>query len=157
MSQSHVRKPKQPPQPVVWWRLALGSSILLFCLRLCFSSSIGFALFLQPTKQPPERFWRSGKSLTLPRETGHGGKILYGAEAHVQYMAEGQMQNRWLRASDDLTQESLLLALAAHPTECLVYWPPHHPENAGEDSSRFRCGDNPLRLRRMSASDRQFV
>jgi hypothetical protein len=24
----------------------------------------------------------------------------------------------------------MLLKLATHPTECLVYWPPGHPENA---------------------------
>lgn len=64
------------------------------------------------------------------RDTLYGGKIIYRAEAHVQYLADGRMQDRWVRASDDLPQESLLLKLAAHPTECLVYWPPNQPENA---------------------------
>jgi hypothetical protein len=64
------------------------------------------------------------------RDTLYGGKINYRLEARVQYLAGGQMQDRWLRASDDLTPESLLVKLASHPTKCLVYWPPNHPENA---------------------------
>lgn len=64
------------------------------------------------------------------RDTLYGGNISYRLEAHVQYVADGQMHDRWLRASDDLTRESQLIKLAAHPTKCLVYWPPNHPENA---------------------------
>jgi hypothetical protein len=64
------------------------------------------------------------------RETEYGGRILYSTEARVQDAVDGQLQDRWLRASDDLTRENLLLKLAAHPTECVVYWPPNHPENA---------------------------
>jgi Carboxypeptidase regulatory-like domain len=45
-------------------------------------------------------------------------------------VADGQIQDRWLRASDDLPPESLVLKLVAHPTKCLVYWPPNHSENA---------------------------
>jgi len=130
MSQSHIRKPKHPPQPVVWWRLALGSSILVVMFAALF-------LVVNWVRSVPSTYeTATGKILEIRkvvdgiRESQSGGKIFYGAEAHVQYMAEGQMQDRWLRASDDLTQESLLLKLAAHPTECLVYWPPHHPENA---------------------------
>lgn len=64
------------------------------------------------------------------RETLYGGKITYRAEAHVQFLAAGHIQDRWVLASDNLPEESLLLKLASHPTECLVYWPPSHPENA---------------------------
>jgi hypothetical protein len=130
MSQSHIRKPKQTPQPVVWWRLALGSSILVVLFAALF-------LVVNWVRSIPSTYeTATGKILEIRkvvdgmRESQSGGKILYGAEAHVQYMTEGQMQDRWLRASDDLTQETLLLKLAAHPTECLVYWPPHHRENA---------------------------
>jgi hypothetical protein len=66
------------------------------------------------------------KVIDNTRDALYGGKISYRLEAHVQYVADGQMQDRWLRALDDLTQENLLLKLAAHPTKCLVYWPPRH-------------------------------
>jgi hypothetical protein len=130
MSRSHLRRPKQPPQPVVWWRLALGTAILaVSCAALWFIANRVHSV-------PSTYKTASGTILEIrkvvdgTRETNYGGTILYRAEAHVQYMADGQAQDRWLRASDDLTRESLLLKLAAHPTKCLVYWPPNHPENA---------------------------
>jgi len=64
------------------------------------------------------------------QDTPNGGKIIYRAEAHVQYVADGKLQDRWLRVSDGLAQDSLLLKLAAHPTECLAHWPTNHPEDA---------------------------
>ena len=64
------------------------------------------------------------------QDSKYGGNIIYRGEAHVQYVTNGQMQDRWLRISNNLTQDSLLLKLASHPTECLVYWSPNHQENA---------------------------
>ena len=130
MSQSHLRKPKKPTQLIVWWRLGLGLAILV---------GLSAALFIAADWAPsvPSNYkTATGKILEIrkvvvgTRESQYGGKILYGAEAHVQYIADGQLRDRWLRASDDLPRESLLLKLAAQPTECLVYWPPNHPESA---------------------------
>ena len=130
MSKSHIRRPKQPPQPVVWWRLALGAAILA-------ASFAALCLIANWVHSFPSTYeTANGKILEIrkvvdgTRETGYGGTIVYGAEARVQYKFNGQTQDRWLRASDDLARESLLLKLAAHPTECHVYWPPNHPENA---------------------------
>jgi len=33
------------------------------------------------------------------QDTPYGGEIIYRAEAHVQYVADGQLQDRWLHVS----------------------------------------------------------
>jgi hypothetical protein len=130
MSQSHIKKPKQPPQPIVWCRFAIGSAVFL----LLFAALFVIVNWVHTVPSTYET--ANGKILEIRNvvdatlETQSGGKILYGAEAHVQYLLNGRMQDRWLRVSDDLPRESLVLKLAAHPTKCLVYWPPNHPENA---------------------------
>ena len=85
---------------------------------------------------PPAYDMTQGKILELreaidgTRETQYGGKIRYRIDAHVQYVVDGQAEDRWLRASDDLSPESLAVKLNAHPTQCLVYWLPNHSETA---------------------------
>ncbi len=129
MSQSHINKPKHPA-PMVWWQLALSSAILL----VFFAALFVMANWVHSVPSTYET--ATGQILEIrtvvdgTRDMGYGGKILYGAEAHVQYLLNGRMQDRWLRASDDLPRESVPLKLAAHPTSCLVYWPPNHAENA---------------------------
>ena len=130
MSQSHLRRPKKPTQPIVWWRLALGLAILAGLSAAMFVAASWVHSVPSTYKTATGKILEIRKVVDGTRESQYGGKILYGAEAHVQYIADGQLRDRWLRASDDLPRESLLLKLAAHPTECLVYWPPHHPENA---------------------------
>ena len=130
MSQSQIKKLKQQPPPLVWRRFALSSAVLLVLFAALF-------VILNWVRSVPSTYeTATGKILEIrtvvdgTRDTGYGGRILYGAEAHVQYLLNGRMQDRWLRASDDLPRESLVLKLAAHPTKCLVYWPPNHAENA---------------------------
>jgi len=130
MSRSHLKRPKQPPQPIVWWRLALGSAILAVAFAVLFFIADWVRSYPSTYETTAGKILEIRKVVDGTRETQYGGTILYGAEARVQYMVNGQIQDRWLRASDDLSRESLLLKLAAHPTGCLVYWPPDHPENA---------------------------
>jgi hypothetical protein len=61
----------------------------------------------------------------------YGGTIYYRIEAKVRFEQEGQMQERWLSASEaDPSREILQAKLSSHPQHCVVYWPPRHPENA---------------------------
>ena len=61
----------------------------------------------------------------------YGGQIHYRIEARVHYMVEGQEQDRWLTASEAMTERGLLVEeLEPPPQTCLVYWVPRHPENA---------------------------
>ena len=64
------------------------------------------------------------------RDSMYGGRIVYAAEAYVQYTIDGHSQLRWLRISDDMSQVRTLEKLADHPTKCIVYWLPELPENA---------------------------
>ena len=129
MSQSLIKQPK-PPQPIVWWHIALGLAIVLIAVAAVYLA----ANWIHSSPSTYET--TTGKILEIRKVVDHtsdsiyGGKISYRAEAHVRYLADGQMQDRWIRASDGLSQENLLLKLAVHPTECLVYWSPRHPDNA---------------------------
>src|SRR5579863_7854272 len=111
MSQSHVKKLKQPPPPIIWWRLALASAVFLGLFAALF-------LFVNRVRLVPTNYeTANGKILEIRNvvdgtlDTQAGGKIFYGAEAHVQFLLDGQMQDRWMRASDDLSRESLVLKL----------------------------------------------
>ena len=130
MSQSHIRQPKQPPPSIVWWRLGLYAAILVISFAALFAIVNWVHSFPSNYETADGKILEIRKVVDGTRDSQYGGRILYRVEAHVQYMANGQMQDRWLRASDDLAREGLELKLAAHPTKCLVYWPPNRPENA---------------------------
>ncbi len=129
MSQSHINQPKVP-QPMVWWKVALGSALVLMLLGAL------WGIFNLVHSNLSNYETADGKILEMRKvvdglvDSPYGGKILYGVEARVQYTVNGQMQERWLRASDNMPRETLLLKLADHPTQCIVYWPPKHPEGA---------------------------
>jgi len=129
MSHRHLAKPKQPPQPVVWWRVALISAVPVVLLVALFCGVSWVHSYPSTYKTAPGRILEIRKVVDGIVESRFGGRILYGVEAHVQYKVDGQMRDRWLRVTDDLLREHLLLKLASHPTECVVYWPPDHPEN----------------------------
>src|SRR5262249_52075185 len=120
----------KPPQPVVWWHIALGLAILLIGVAAVYLAANWVHSFPSTHETATGKILEIRKVVDHTRDTLYGGKISYRAEAHVRFTADGQMQDRWIRASDDLPQDSLLLKLAANPTECIVYWAPGHPENA---------------------------
>jgi hypothetical protein len=138
MSQRGIRKQSKPPRQIVWWHIALGFVTVLMILAAAYLAANWIHSFPSPHETAAGEILEIRKVVDNTRDTLQGGKINYRLEAHVQYAADGQMQDRWLRASDDLTQENLLLKFAAHPTKCLVYWPPNHPENA-RYSLKYRC------------------
>jgi hypothetical protein len=130
MSQIHIRKPKPPPEPVVWWRVGIILAIPAVVIGAGLLISNWVHSFPSSYKTANGKILEIRKVVDRISESQYGSSVIYRVEAHVQYSADGQAQDRWLRASDDLPRESLLIKLAGHPTECLLYWPPDHPENA---------------------------
>jgi hypothetical protein len=130
LSRSRLKRPEAPSQPLAWWTIALGPAVLVIAFGTLWGISNWVYSF------PPDYKTTNGKILEIRKvvdgvvESQFGSKVVYGAEAHVQYVAHGQKQDRWLRASDNMSREVLFVKLASHPTECLVYWPPDQPENA---------------------------
>ena len=130
MSKSRITSQPKSSQPIVWWHIALGLAIFLILVVAVYLAANWIHSIPSTYETATGKILEIRKVVDHTRDTLYGGKISYRAEAHVRYLADGQIQDRWVRASDDLTQESLLLKLAAHPNECLVYWPPSQPENA---------------------------
>lgn len=130
MSHSHIRQPEAPSPPIIWWKLALGAAIFVALVGALWAVVNWTHSFPSPYQTADGKILELRKVVDGVFETWHGSKVSYGIEARVQYSVDGQMQDRWLRASDNMPRETLELKLAKHPTECLVYWPPNHPENA---------------------------
>jgi hypothetical protein len=129
MSQTRIKKPMQP-RPTDWWRTGLVVLILGLLLGTLYFSSSWVHRFPSTYSTTTGTILEIRKVVDRSLDTSHGGRILYRADAHVQYTADGRPQDRWLRASDDLSPDDLEVKLAAHPSGCLVYWPPNHPEDA---------------------------
>jgi len=129
MSRSRIRR-QSKPQPKVWWQIVLGFVILLSGVTAAFLTINWVSSFPSTYETAVARILALRRVVDHTPLTLYGGQLRYRVEAHVQYLVNGRMQDRWVRASDDLPQEGLLLKLAARPTECVVYWPPSQPENA---------------------------
>jgi hypothetical protein len=130
MSHSHIKKPEALPQPIVWWKLALGSVIFVALVGALWAVVNWPRSFTSTYETADGKILMTREVVDRIAESVYGSKVIYGVEARVQYTANGQAQDRWLRISDGMPRETLALKLAARPTECLVYWPPNHPENA---------------------------
>ena len=132
MSKRDIRRQSKPPQPIVAGGILRSDlSTVLIMLAAVYLAANWIHSFPSPHETATGTVLEIRKVIDNTRDALYGGKISYRLEAQVQYVADGQMQDRWLRALDDLTRESLLLKLAKRdPTKCLVYWPPNHPENA---------------------------
>jgi len=130
MSHSHSRRPKEPPPPVIWWQIALFPVVVAVLCAAVFVFSNWVSSTPKTYERTPGKILEMRQVVDGIHESKFGTKVEHAVEARVQFTLNGQMQDRWLRASDDLPRETLLLKLAAHPTECMVYWPPKHPENA---------------------------
>jgi hypothetical protein len=63
------------------------------------------------------------------QESNFGGRILYRIEALVRYDLHGQVQERWMPASE-VTSDRDLLTLRLVKRSCEVYWTPYYPDNA---------------------------
>src|SRR4051812_2198527 len=122
MSHSHIRERKQSPLPIIRWRSVLGLAGVVAVFAGAYPTIDWIRSSSSISETAPAKVLEVRKVVDHTQDTLYGGKIIYRAEAHVQYVADGQLQDRWLRVSDGLTQDSLLLKLAAHPTECLAHW-----------------------------------
>ena len=130
MSHSHIKKPEAPPRPIGWWKLALASAIFVALIGVLWTVANWTHSFPSNYVTADGKILEMRKTVDGVAETNYGSRVFYGIEARVQYMLDGKMQDRWLRASDNMPRETLALKLAKHPTECLVYWATDHPENA---------------------------
>lgn len=130
MSQSHIKTEQAPTPSPVWWKVWLIPALMVV-------TSVVVLLVVNWIHSLPKNYSTTkAKILEIrqvvasTRESMYGGQIYYRIEAHVEDSSEGKSQDRWLRASDDESRESVELRLASHPTECLIYWLPKNPENA---------------------------
>jgi hypothetical protein len=130
MSQSHVSRQPRAPRPIVWWQIALALATLMIGVAAAYLIVNWVHSFPSAYETANGKVLEIRKVVDHTSDTIYGGKISYRAEALVRYTADGKTQDRWLHASDNLPQDSLLLKLAANPAECFVYWSPGHPENA---------------------------
>jgi len=130
MSQAHIRERKQSLRPIISWRSVLGLVGVLAVSMVAYLAVNWVRSLPSTSETATAKILEIRKVVDHTQDSLYGGRIIYRAEAHVQYVADNRVQDRWLRVSDGLTQDSLLLKLAAHPTECLVHWSPNHPENA---------------------------
>jgi hypothetical protein len=131
MSHSHIRQAKPPAAPsLVWWHFALPLAAVLVLLGFVYLISNWIHSFPSAYETANAEVLETRKVVEGTIDSRYGGKILYRFEAHVHYVVDGRMQDRWLRISDDPTRDAVLLKLAGHPTQCVAYWPPKFPENA---------------------------
>jgi len=130
MSHSHIDKAPPPPTPVNRWIIALVCATLPVLSLACYLTVIWIHASPTPYETANGKILEFRNAVVGTWDVPYGGIILYKVEAHVQYTVNGQLQDRWLRASDGVSRETMAVKLAAHPTECVVYWPPDHPEQA---------------------------
>ena len=130
MTGDHIRERKEPTQRIIRGRSVLGLCGVVAVLVMAYPMINWIRSSPPKSETATAKVLKVRKVIDHTQDTPYGGKIIYRAEAHVQYVGDGKLQDRWLRVSDGLAQDSLLLKLAAHPTECLAHWPTNHPEDA---------------------------
>ena len=130
MTGDHIRERMEPTQPIIRGRSVLGLCGVVAVLVMAYPTINWIHSSPTESETATAKVLEVRKVVDHTQDTPYGGKIIYRAEAHVQYVADGKLQDRWLRVSDGMAQDSLLLKLAAHPTECLAHWPTNHPEDA---------------------------
>jgi hypothetical protein len=131
MSHSHIRVPKPVPQRNPWVEAAAGLGFLLLVIIFIGATvmNLGSSTKVHLTAQ--------GKVSETRIVVDHLGgsldasRIHYRIEAHVTYTLDGQIQDRWLTASEiSSSRDELAARVATPPKTCRVYWVPGHPENA---------------------------
>jgi hypothetical protein len=131
MSHSHIERSKPPHRTTIsGWRFALCSAALVLLVEVFYLASNWMLPFPAAHDSAEAKILEIRKVVDHTHDSLFGGKIFYRVEAHVQYVANGQLQDRWLRIADDLPIEKLLVRLADHPGHCLAQWLPHPSENA---------------------------
>ena len=131
MSHSHIEQSKPPRQTTIaWWKLALCFAALVIMVAVVYLAPNWMLPFPAAHDSAEAKILEIRKVVDHTAESRFGGKIFYHFEAHVQYVANDKLQDRWLRIADDLPTETLLVRLADHPGHCLAQWLPHHSENA---------------------------
>ena len=138
MSHSHIRAQPEPPPAIpqvargVFARLAIFTCVLIPVMA-------GGFLWVNYRNST---FWERHNAVDgtvsevriVPdsmRESLLGGRVFYRTEAHVQFTAEGQSQDRWLIAGEPSSSTAWLrFKIPSSIKKCIVYWAPGHLESA---------------------------
>jgi hypothetical protein len=131
MSRTHARvRTGGTPEKVGFWRhVAVGAGVLFI------AGLIAFGSWWSPSIEDshvttPGRVLETRIAICGTQDSLFGGYILYRIEAHVRYDRHGQVQDRWMPASEiSSSRDTLALRLVKPPGACEVYWAPGHPEN----------------------------
>lgn len=125
----HGRTSGMPQKGGIWVRAAAGAAVLLLAGLMVWSP-------WWPTPIEKSHQVAHGQILETriavagTQESNYGGSILYRIEVHVRYDRHGQVQDRWMPASEiSSSRDTLALRLVKPPGTCEVYWAPGHPEN----------------------------
>ena len=131
MSHTHIlqRKPKAS-RVIAWWKVVLWFICVAITAAAIYFALNSFESFDHDHETADAKILEIRKVVDHTVDSRYGGKIFYRFEAHVQYVYNREMQDRWIRIADDLPSETLILKLADHPTHCLAHWPSRVPENA---------------------------
>jgi hypothetical protein len=125
-----VPEPKPKPQPNIWFGVGIGAFVALLA---------ALHVTTRSWNDPSQTFHLTAEGkISEARivvdhitESSYGASIFYRVEAHVQYELDGQLQDRWLTASEiTADRPQLVFRIAAQPKSCRVSWVPGHPENA---------------------------
>lgn len=83
MSQSRVGRQAKPPQPVIWWHVALGFATFLILLAAVYLAANWIHSLPSAHETATGTILEIRKVVDNTRDTLYGGKINYRLEAHV--------------------------------------------------------------------------
>lgn len=131
MSRSHVRIENPELTPV----RRKGLEILSAVVFVLVAGGVIAYMFSRPPfdtehDAAPGKILESRIDVFEIVDGGRGGVVRYQIKTHVQYWLKGQLQDRWMAASEpESNRDYLVLEIREHPHACQVYWTPAHPEN----------------------------
>ena len=113
-----------------WTKILVVTAAMLF-VGLLFAIGPYWSRFVEDTHVTAMgRILETRIAVRGTHQSQFSGAIQYCIEAHVRYELNGQIQDRWMVASDVTSSRDILaLRLVQQPKTCEVYWAPHHPEN----------------------------
>jgi hypothetical protein len=140
MSQSHIRVRREAPpaKPHYVFVAFVFCALVAVCASIFWSNFRG-SMFWETHSAAEGQVSETRVVVDRIIDSTYGGRVLYRLEAHVRFMAEGQMQERWMVVREDTHDRALLMAeQASNPKTCEVYWTSGHPEDAGCMFQRIR-------------------
>ena len=131
VSQTHQRKRKASPRKSGWGDLFLTVIVALAIDVIIVSRMLpGFGFRTGGRETAMGKVLETRIVIYSTQDSSHGGIIFYRIEAHAAFNVNGDRQDRWIPASEaNSSREELQLRVSPNPENCMVSWPPRHPEN----------------------------